>query len=74
VGGGGVRSPLDALAGLDVLGAKQHEARTVPLQADDNMKYDVVGPYDLGPDELPPRVCMPTAQYLVPARHLSAVG
>ena len=75
VGGGGVRSPLDALAGLDVMGAKQHEARTAPLHAGDDMKYDrAADPDDLGPDDLPPRVCMPTAQYLVPARHLSAVG
>lgn len=75
VGGGGVRSPLDALAGLDVMGAKQHEARTAPLHAGDDMKYDRAADLDgLCPDELPPRVCMPTAQYLVPARHLSAVG
>jgi integron integrase len=76
VGGGGVRSPLDALAGLDVLGLQQGNARTVAVHADDNAHLDEAAtPYRLGTDDdLPPRVCMPTAQYLVPARHLVAMG
>jgi integron integrase len=80
VGGGGVRSPLDALAGLDVSGMKQgleEGARVIVRDEDDaapHLDHDH-DPYGLGLGvPPPPRVCMPTAQYLVPARHLSAMG
>lgn len=74
VGGGGVRSPLDALAGLDVLGAKQGGETRVPAYHEDEIDLDEATPYGLGPEALPPRVCMPVAQYLVPARHLAVTG
>lgn len=75
VGGGGVLSPLDALAGLDVLGAKQGGEARVGVHHEDDADHDVAdNPYGFGADALPPRVCMPVAQYLVPAQHLSAIG
>jgi integron integrase len=69
VGGGGVRSPLDALAGMDALGMHQPQAVT---------RHQTEGPGDeLGDDAAgsagwPHRVCMPVAQYLVPAAGLAA--
>ncbi len=77
VGGGGVRSPLDALAGLDVLGAAKQsgEIRRVPLHEDDSDHDASSTRYPLAfDDDAPPRVCMPVAQYLVPAPHLPALG
>lgn len=75
VGGGGVRSPLDALAGLDVLGLKpERTAATRPTGEDDGRddgSGDVHQPDAVNTahdDDWPPRVCMPVAQYLVPAR------
>ena len=59
VGGGGVRSPLDALAGVDALGLARGGSYRA---ADDDADF---------PDH-PPRVSMPVAQYLVPAPGLAA--
>lgn len=59
VGGGGVRSPLDALAGVDALGM-------APLTQ--GSRYQRVSDDDDGESPRhPPRVSMPVAQYLVPA-------
>ncbi len=82
VGGGGVRSPLDALAGLDVLGLKQGrgggaststhpDISRAPL--DDGTGPDAPGGFDGDPAH-PWRVCMPVAQYRVPPPHLSPAG
>jgi integron integrase len=66
VGGGGVRSPLDALAGVDALGmsAPRVDGVRYPRAADDEdaefPRRDV------------PRASMPVAQYLVPAPGLMA--
>jgi integron integrase len=60
VGGGGVRSPLDALAGVDALGMSAGAAGTYRSAADDAAEYP----------RQPPRVSMPVAQYLVPAPRL----
>ncbi|MBC7958198.1 MAG: integron integrase [Cytophagales bacterium] len=62
VGGGGVRSPLDALVGVDALG-KSTGAGTYRSATDDT-EYP----------EQPPRVSMPVAQYLVPALSLMAMA
>jgi integron integrase len=59
VGGGGVRSPLDALAGVDALGMSAGAA-AYSSAADDMAEYP----------RRPPRVSMPLAQYLVPAAGL----
>jgi len=61
VGGGGVRSPLDALAGVDALGMSAGAAgASYRSAADDAAEYP----------RQPPRVSMPVAQYLVPAPYL----
>jgi integron integrase len=65
VGGGGVRSPLDALAGVDALG--------VSARRDEGMRYQRAADDD-EESEFPksvPRVSMPVAQYLVPAPGLT---
>lgn len=61
VGGGGVRSPLDVLAGVDALGmsAGAHAYRSAADEGD-GAEYP----------KRPPRVSMPVAQYLVPAPSL----
>ena len=75
VGGGGVRSPLDALAGLDVLGVKQgnedagHGITRVPL--DDDTGLEAAGGSEGDPARRW-RVCMPLAQYRLPAPHLAS--
>ncbi|MBT9525331.1 MAG: integron integrase [Rhizobacter sp.] len=61
VGGGGVRSPLDALAGVDVLGKKSTGAGSYRSVTDDE---------DAEYPQQPPRVSMPVAQYLVPVPSL----
>lgn len=61
VGGGGVRSPLDALAGVDVLGKKSTGAGSYRSATDDE---------DAEYPQQPPRVSMPVAQYLVPVPSL----
>lgn len=68
VGGGGVRSPLDALAGVDALGG-------IAGNAGGGARYQRVADEedDAGfPNKHPPRVSMPVAQYLVPAPGLVA--
>jgi integron integrase len=75
VGGGGVRSPLDALAGLDVLGVnvmglKQERSSASALDEDDGHEPAA---FDAS-DDWPPRACMPVVQYLVPARGLAAAA
>jgi integron integrase len=57
IGGGGVRSPLDALAGVDSLGMAAAGPASYRSAADDADEYS----------RQPPRVSMPVAQYLVPA-------
>ena len=64
VGGGGVRSPLDSLAGVDALGEKSMPTRPYRSAADD-VDDDYLEP--------PPRVSMPVAQYLVPAARLTSM-
>jgi integron integrase len=79
VGGGGVRSPLDALAGVDALGmaapAAANNSATGwryrsrgdgdPEEQQQNHHHDDADePRAQG---RPPRVCMPVAQYWVPA-------
>ena len=61
VGGGGVRSPLDALAGVDALGKAASGAASYRSAVDD-AEFP----------RHPPRVSMPVAQYLVPAPGLMA--
>jgi integron integrase len=65
VGGGGVRSPLDALAGVDALGMSAPRVDGVRYQraADDE---------DAEVPRAVPRASMPVAQYLVPASGLMA--
>jgi hypothetical protein len=66
VGGGGVRSPLDALAGVDALGLTARSGTSRYRAAADEADEDAGFPAH------PPRVSMPVAQYLVPARGLLA--
>jgi integron integrase len=65
VGGGGVRSPLDALAGVDALGTSSRETWRYPQRGDE----DDAEPFS---SRQPPRVSMPVAQYLVPTPRLAA--
>lgn len=80
VGGGGVRSPLDALAGMDVLGMKlgTRQERTSPATTDaiheEDDRHPGASDVEAQGENWPPRVCMPVAQYLVPARGLVAAG
>ena len=61
VGGGGVRSPLDALVGVDALGGQANRQPILDNDDDDGTEFT----------RDPPRVCMPVAQYLVPALGLA---
>ncbi len=63
VGGGGVRSPLDALAGVDALGKRSTGVGAYRSADDDDAEYPKHPKH-------PPRVSMPVAQYLVPAPSL----
>ena len=84
VGGGGVRSPLDALAGVDALGLRLDDGAGAARASPRGTGWGAPGAADRAAPGLadddhldwppqPPRVCMPVAQYLVPARGLAAV-
>lgn len=78
VGGGGVRSPLDALAGVDALGLAIGAATSSTVAAAASTLASHHHRYRSAADEhgadqhprQPPRVSMPVAQYLVPAPSL----